>query len=198
MELNHGLISADDHVQEHPEVWTARMSRAKWGDRIPHIAPLDDGSQEWMIEGWRVPLRGVAVANAAMTDRAQEPKRWADVPRAVFSPAERLKAMDADGVDYSILYPTVSGFAGQNFGNIVDPDLELACVQTYNDWLIEEWAEASPRFVPQCIVPIWPMDRTVAEIKRAVKKGHKGIIYPASPMELRHVPHINDAAYDPL
>jgi len=198
MELKHGLISADDHVQEHPEVWTARMSRAKWGDRIPHIAHLDDGSQEWMIEGWRIPLRGVAVANAAMKDRAQEPKRWADVPRAVFSPAERLKAMDTDGVDYSILYPTVSGFAGQNFGNIVDPDLELACVQTYNDWLIEEWAEVSPRFVPQCIVPIWPMDRTVAEIKRAVKKGHKGIIYPASPMELRHVPHINDIAYDPL
>ena len=25
MELKHGLISADDHVQEHPEVWTSRM-----------------------------------------------------------------------------------------------------------------------------------------------------------------------------
>jgi hypothetical protein len=97
MELKHGLISADDHVQEHPEVWTARMSRAKWGDRIPHIAHLDDGSQEWMIEGWRIPLRASPVANAAMKDRAQEPKRWADVPRAVFSPAERLRAMDTMG-----------------------------------------------------------------------------------------------------
>ena len=25
MELKHGLISVDDHVQEHPEVWTQRM-----------------------------------------------------------------------------------------------------------------------------------------------------------------------------
>ena len=198
MEIKHGLISADDHVQEHPEVWTARMSRAKWGDRIPHVAHMEDGSEEWMIEGWRIPLKAVALANAAMADRALEPKRWGEVPRAVFSPAERLKAMDIDGVDYSILYPTISGFAGQNFGNLVDPDFELACVQAYNDWLIEEWAEASPRFVPQCIVPIWPMDWTVAEIKRAVKKGHKGVIYPASPMELRHAPHINDPAYDPL
>lgn len=198
MEIKHGVISADDHVQEHPEVWTARMSHAKWGDRIPRVVHVDDGSEEWMIEGWRIPLKGVALASAAMADRVQEPKRWSEVPRAVYSPAERLKAMDIDGVDYSILYPSVSGFAGQNFGNVVDPDFETACVQAYNDWLIEEWAEASPRFVPQCIVPVWPMDRTIAEIKRAVKKGHKGVIYPASPMELRHVPHINDAAYDPL
>ena len=37
MELKYGFISADDHVQEHPDVWTERMSKAKWGDRIPHI-----------------------------------------------------------------------------------------------------------------------------------------------------------------
>ena len=106
--------------------------------------------------------------------------------------------MDADGVDYSVLYPTVAGLAGETFGKLDDPDLELACVQAYNDWLIEEWANRSSRFVPQCIVPIWPMERTVAEIKRAVAKGHKGVIYPASPMELRDVPHINEPVYDPL
>ena len=57
-------------------------------------------------------------------------------------------------------------------------------MQAYNDWLIDEWAGVSSRFVPQCIVPIWPMEQTVAEIRRAVAKGHKGVIYPASPMEL--------------
>jgi predicted TIM-barrel fold metal-dependent hydrolase len=96
------------------------------------------------------------------------------------------------------LYPTVAGLAGEVFGKLDDPDLELACVRAYNDWLVEEWANRSMRFVPQCIVPIWPMERTVAEIKRAVAKGHKGVIYPASPMELRDVPHINEPVYDPL
>ena len=38
MELKYGLISVDDHVQEHPEVWTQRMSQTQWGDRMPHIA----------------------------------------------------------------------------------------------------------------------------------------------------------------
>jgi predicted TIM-barrel fold metal-dependent hydrolase len=42
------------------------------------------------------------------------------------------------------------------------------------------------------------MERTVAEIERAVSNGHKGVVYPASPMELRDVPHINEPVYDPL
>jgi predicted TIM-barrel fold metal-dependent hydrolase len=88
--------------------------------------------------------------------------------------------------------------AGERFGRLEDSELESACVQAYNDWLIEEWASVSPRFVPQCLVPIWPMDRAVAEIRRAVGKGHKGVIYPASPMELKNLPHINEPVYDPL
>jgi predicted TIM-barrel fold metal-dependent hydrolase len=186
MELKYGLISADDHVQEHGEVWTRRMSREKWGDRIPHLEIQSDGIQRWVIDG------------APLEKHAPSPRRWEEMPRAAYDPGERLKAMDTDGVDYSILYPTVAGLAGERFGKLADADLELACVQAYNDWLIEEWAKVSPRLVPQCIVPIWPMERTVAEIRRAVALGHKGVVYPASPMELKDVPHINESDYDPL
>jgi len=198
MNLKYNLISADDHAQEHPAVWTARMSQSKWGERIPRVTRTSDGSDRWFVDGRPIVIPGVALAGASLADRGQEPKRWDDVPPMIFSAPERLKAMDTDGVDYSVLYPSVSGLAGEIFGKLDDADLELACVQAYNDWLIDEWVTVSARFVPQCIVPIWPMERTVAEIKRAVAKGHKGVIYPASPMELRAVPHINDPAYDPL
>ena len=198
MELKYGFISADDHVQEHPEVWTSRMSREKWNDRIPHIERQPDGNDCWVVAGRRIPLPGVAVTGAVMEDRARYPRQWEEVPRMVYIAQERLKAMDLDGVDYSVLYPIVGGLAGETFGKLDDSDLELACTQAYNDWLIEEWASVSPRFVPQCIVPIWPIERTVTEIRRAVAKGHKGVIYPASPMELRDVPHINEPVYDPL
>ena len=78
------------------------------------------------------------------------------------------------------------------------PELELACVQAYNDWLIEEWAAVSPRFIPQCIVPLAPIEATVSEIKRAVAKGHRGVVMPSVPMMLREVPHINEPVYDPV
>ena len=198
MELNYGLISVDDHVQEHPEVWTDRMSKSKWGDRIPQVERQPDGTECWVLDGEKLPLAGVASAGAVMADRALEPQRWEDVPRSAYVPTERLKAMDSDGVDYSALYPTVAGLAGETFGRIKDEELELACVQAYNDWLIEEWASASERFIPQCLVPLSPISETVNEIKRAVGKGHKGVVFPAVPMHLRDVPHINEPDYDPI
>ena len=199
MELKYGFISADDHVQEHPEVWTQRMSKSKWGDRIPHIVPQDDGTERWVVDGQKVDLPGVALAGAAMADRAREPQRWAEVPAIAVKPAERLTAMDVDGVDCSVLYPTVAGRAGETFCTISDPALELACVQAYNDWLIEEWASVSPRFIPQCIVPLAPSSAAASEIKRAVAKGHRGVVVPSVPMMLREaLPHINDSYYDPI
>ena len=198
MELKYGFISVDDHVQEPPEVWTQRLSKAKWGGRIPHVERQADGSEHWVVDGQKLPLPGVALAGAAMADRAREPQRWEEVPKVAYIPAERLTAMDVDGVDYSVLYPTVAGLAGESFGRLTDSALELACVQAYNDWLIEEWASVSKRFIPQCIAPLFPVEATVNEIKRAVAKGHKGVIYPSVPMMLRDVPHINEPVYDPI
>jgi predicted TIM-barrel fold metal-dependent hydrolase len=198
MSLKYGFISADDHVQEHPEVWTQRLSKAKWGERVPHVERTNDGVERWLVDGKPVELAGVALAGAAMPDRAREPQRWDDVPGVVYKPSERLTAMDVDGVDYSVLYPSVSGVAGETFGRIEDPELELACVQAYNDWLIDEWAAASPRFIPQCIVPLAPVEAAAKEIRRAVDRGHRGVVMPSVPMMLRELPHINEPVYDPI
>jgi predicted TIM-barrel fold metal-dependent hydrolase len=190
------LISADEHVIEHPGVWTERMSKNRWGTRIPHTERKSDGTEHWTVDGEILPLPGVALSGALLSDPCREVRRWVDVPNLAYVPDERLKAMDASGVNFAILYPTVAGVAGETFARLDDPELELACVQAYNDWLIEEWANRSQRFVPQCIVPIYPPAASIAEIKRAVKKGHKGVIYPAIPMQIRNVPHINDPQYD--
>jgi uncharacterized protein len=195
MELSHGFISVDDHVQEHPRVWTERLSKAKWGDRIPHIKSEPDGTDCWFVDGRKAPFEWASSVDAK-TDRTQVPKRWEDISRASWEPSERLKAMNIDKVAYSVLYPTLAGVAGELFGSLETPELELACVQAYNDWLIEEWADLSDRFVPQCIVPIYPPAAAATEIQRAVKKGHKGVIYPTIPMHIRNVPHINDPEYD--
>jgi uncharacterized protein len=195
---DHLFISVDDHVQEHPRVWSDRLSSARWGERIPHVEERPDGSQYWLVDGQPSPLRGVAAAGAVLADRLQEPRRWDEVPSAAAEPGARLAAMDADGVAASVLYPTVAGFAGETFARIADPELELACVQAYNDWLIDEWASTSSRFIPQCIVPLYPVAAIVAEIERSVGRGHRGVILPSIPMHLRDVPHLNEPEYDPV
>ena len=193
------FVSADDHVIEHPRVWTDRLSRATFGDRIPHLARDADGGDVWVVDGRRRRLADIVDVGATLSDRSASPVRSEEIPALAASPAARAGAMRADGVDFSVLYPTVAGLAGETFGRITDPELELACVRAYNDWLIEEWAAANPRYLPQCIVPLFPVEATVAEIRRAVGRGHRGVIFPAIPQHLRDsAPHINDPAYDPV
>ncbi len=198
MDLKHGMISVDDHVQEPPSLWTSRLSKAKWGDRVPHIERAADGTERWVVDGQELLGGHVARTGALLADRNSEPSTWEGVPLAAYVPSERLKAMDASGVDYSALFPTVAGLAGEAFGHLQDPELELACVRAYNDWLLEEWGAASDRFIPQCIVPIGPVESTVAEIERAVTAGHRGVVFPALPMLLRDVPHVSGPEYDPV
>ena len=60
LQMKYGVISADDHVQEAPDVWTKRMSKAKFGDDIPHIVDLPDGTQTWALGGSAQGFGGLA------------------------------------------------------------------------------------------------------------------------------------------
>jgi predicted TIM-barrel fold metal-dependent hydrolase len=192
------FISADEHIQEPPDLWTRRLSRARWAERIPRIKTLAGGEERWFIDGRPIALNGVADCGAAMAERSRYPQRWSEVPAAVSDPKHRLETMDAAGIDAAVLYPTAAGAGGENLARIEHDDLQVASISAYNDWLLETWAEVSDRFVPLCLAPICSVDAAVAEIRRCVKNGHRGVIYPAVPMELRQAPHINEPAYDPL
>lgn len=176
---SHGFASVDDHVQEPPDLWTSRLSASRWGERRPHVGAAPAGSRTWLVDGRPIP----GATELAHGDA---------------DPHDRLRAMDEQGVDVSVLYPGVAGPAGETFGRIADPELELACVRAYNDWLIDEWAAASPRLVPLCIVPLHPMDAAIAELERAVDRGARGLVYPALPMFLRDLPELSAAEHGPL
>jgi predicted TIM-barrel fold metal-dependent hydrolase len=197
MHLKYGFISVDDHVQEVPDLWLERVEK-KFRERVPRLVRAKDGGEQWLLDGQLLLDGRAARAGALMADRNEDARTWAQVPAPAFTPAERLKAMDSAGVDYSVLYPTVAGLAGETFGRLQDSELELACVRAYNDWLIETWAGANERFVPQCLVPIWPVEAAIAEARRAVARGHRGVILPSLPMHLRDVPHISGPEYDPF
>ena len=104
MEIKHGLISCDSHAQEHPQAWTSRMSKTKWGDRIPHItettdpsarvAPTDGPVERWAIDGRYTDKRGTVNCPTAMGDplRKTFPQRWEEVPNFVYDPKARLGA----------------------------------------------------------------------------------------------------------
>jgi predicted TIM-barrel fold metal-dependent hydrolase len=198
MDNTNRIISAVDCVIEPPDVWTRRLSKSRFGDRVPHLERRGNGTDAWFVDGRVISLSEIAQVGALMSDRADVPTRWDEVPKAAYNPAARLQTMDDDGISSTVLYPSLAGFSGERVGAIGDPDLAIAYAQAYNDWLIDEWASSSKRFIPQCVVPLSSIAATVAEIRRAVGRGHRGVIFPAAPMRLREIPHINGPEYDPV
>src|SRR5207237_10083205 len=101
------------------------------------------------------------------------------VPAVVYDPDARLKALDHDGVGGEVLFPNTPV---QNFAFFQsDAVFELACVRAYNDALAE-WREVSERYVPVALIPyLSGIEVIVAEIERAVKRGHRGVVMLADP-----------------
>ena len=201
LKLQYGVISTDEHVQETPDVWTSRMSKAKFGLDIPQIRELPDGSDAWFIAnappvGSRV-KQSVASVAAAMEPRNAVPRRWEDVPKNTYVPSERLKAMDIDQVDTHTFFPNVAGFSNNRFQQEGTEEFRLACIQAYNDWLVEEWTAFSPRYIAQTIAPMWNVEMAVGEVHRSVKNGHKALIWHGA-TEVFGLPHFNESHWDPI
>jgi predicted TIM-barrel fold metal-dependent hydrolase len=210
MEIKYGLISCDSHAQPHKNAFLDRMSKEKWGDKIPqlketsdkaHMAvPYDRTVQRWFVNGELVGNRGVVNCPTVMDDpmRKYFPQTWDEVPASVYDPVERLKALDSDGVDAEVLFPNDPVQSGTMFQG-GDAAFELDCVRAYNDAL-GEWREVSDRFIPLAIIPyLSDIEVTVAEVQRAVKKGHKGITMLAEPSQTRAgLHHFNDPYWYPL
>ena len=102
------VISSDNHVVEPVDLWTSR-AESKFKDRMPHLERLEEGDW-WICEGRKLFGLGVG-AQAGL--RFEEPEkltlegRLEDVRLGGYIPEEHVKDMDIDGIDVSIVYPTI-------------------------------------------------------------------------------------------
>jgi predicted TIM-barrel fold metal-dependent hydrolase len=200
MQIQHGLISADSHVVTEPNAFLSRMSKTKFGERIPQIKEFENKGaavERWYVNGRPLRTRGVCNCPAVMGDpnRNLYPQRWDEVPTKAYVPAERLKALDADRVDAEVLFPNDPS----SFHQYNDPEFELACVQAYNDSL-GELTRVSARFISLAMVPLLcGVETIVKEAQRAASQGHRGIGMFALPsLMVESLPHISEPYWYPL
>ncbi len=199
--MNYNIISTDDHMQEPRDLWTRRLSKEKWGNRIPEVRRLPDGRDCWFI--WDKPFFKynrpmIGAVNGVMEDR-RGALTWDEIPAKAYVPAERVKAMDQDGVDVHAFFGNVTGIAGNTFSNPEYPDenFRLECIQAYNDFQIDDFATPYPgRFITLANVPMWDVNKAVAEAQRMAKRGVKGLSF-AFPQQFGY-PHVCDPYWDPF
>ncbi len=193
------LISVDDHVVEPRHLFEGRLPAALQ-HRAPRVVDEPDGGEVWVFEHVRQAHTGLnAVAGRPIEECGIEPTRFDAMRRGAWDPAARVHDMDINGVYASLNFPSaLAGFAGQRFQLGIDPELGLAMVRAWNDWLLEEWAEAYPgRFIP-CQLP-WLLDPAVAadEIRRNAERGFKAVTFTEGPDKLG-LPSLHTGYWEPL
>jgi predicted TIM-barrel fold metal-dependent hydrolase len=165
------VIDSDTHITEPPDVWTSRLP-AKYRDQAPRI--VHDKTWDWDI--WQIgeSRASITVGHTAVAGWKEPfpaaPKRFEDVPKAAHDANARLAYMDSIGVWAMALYPNVGGFGNEAFLKLDDPELMLACVRAYNDFLID-WISPDPRrFISILATPFWDPEGFGAR-DRAPRRG---------------------------
>lgn len=83
---------------------------------------------------------------------------------------ERLRDMDADGVEMQVVSPTPALF---HYGRSGSDAAKIA--QIFNDLALDIVAPAPDRLIPFCQVPLQDPDLACKELDRCLDNGHRGV-----------------------
>jgi predicted TIM-barrel fold metal-dependent hydrolase len=191
------VIDVDSHVSEPADVWTSRVP-AKWRDAAPRIKKdPTSGKEVWWIGGeptLPVGMTAIAGFDGTLPDC---PDTMEDVPPGAHLAEERLAYLDREGIYAQVLYPNVGGFGSGAFLKLKDPELMLACVRAYNDFIVE-WASVDPdRLLPIMATPFWDVKASVAEIERCAQQGVRGVLFGSQPQAFGE-PELASPHWDPV
>ncbi len=191
------IIDCDAHITEPPDVWTSRIA-SKWGNAVPHVE-WDEVIEE---QGWYVGDTKIASACASAMAGWRDalpshPRRFEEAHPASYDAAARVRLLDSAGILAQALYPNVGGFGSERFRKMKEPELALACVRAYNDFLIDWISHAPERFIPLAPLPYWDVPAATREIERCAGLGHRGVIFTGAPQDWG-CPYLTDRHWDPL
>ena len=183
MARQYNLVSADSHVVDPPNLWKDWLAK-KYHDQAPRLVKDEDGGDAWLYaEGTKPEPLGLNACVGIPYDKM----RWTglsfetNLHPSCYRGQDRLAAMDFDGIDAEVEYPhnrTIMYLMRCKD----DPDFQVAAVQAYNDWLVEDFCAADhERLVALAQIPNAGIERSLAELKRSINKGHRGVLLAAWP-----------------
>ncbi len=195
---NFRIISSDNHVIEPAELWADKVD-SKFRERAPHVVYSDQPGGDvngdwWFYDGYKVmsPTMGTLAGV-----RFEEPERinlkgkMEDVILGGYIPEEHVKDLDIDGVDVSILYPTV----GLLLYSVPDSQLLTSILSTYNDWLAEFCKPFPKRLLGIAMLNVDDVPASIKEMERCKKMGLPGAMITVYPSEAHSY---DKPEYEPL
>ncbi len=172
--MSYPVISADSHITEHPDTYTAahrpRVPRSCAAHRVHgrsrrRVRHRRHGPAD-CISGL------VAAAGKKPEEITEAGVKFEDLHRGGWDPVARLLDQDRDGVAAEVIYPTV----GMMLCNHPDFDYKKACFDAYNRWIAEYCASHPTRLLGCGQTTMRTPAEGVAEIKSIKALGLRGVM----------------------
>ena len=187
------VLDSDLHIIEPPDLW-ARYIDAPFRHQAPR------GFSDWVLD-LRIEVDGKLMpANVTFSPepRGRSAQRDRQRFRAFhdrgWSAEAQLDAMDEEGIDVAVIYPTRGLFAQGIDG--MDTKLAAAIARAYNNWLYDFCAVNPQRLLGAGMISPFEIDDAVAEARRSVNElGFKGIFLRPNPVNGRNW---HDSYYETL
>src|SRR5215204_1103446 len=108
MPFEYPVISADSHITEPPDCYTAHIDPA-FRDQAPHMVTDDKRGDLFIVPGMKNPIAIglVAAAGKSADELTESGVLFADIHRSGWDPTARVADQVRDGVSAEIIYPTI-------------------------------------------------------------------------------------------
>jgi uncharacterized protein len=190
------VLDSDIHIIEPPDLWQ-RYIDPEFRDRAPHGLTEDMGDLRLAHDGkpW-----GRVAGDASGSRRreghsyAYNQERWRPFKERGWSSKVQLEAMDTEGIDVAVVYPSRGLFA-LSVPNM-DPPFAAAMARAYNNWLKDFCSEDPRRLIGAGMISPFEVNDAVSEARRCVKElGFRGVFVRPNIVNGRNW---HDPYYEPL
>jgi uncharacterized protein len=176
-----GIISSDGHVCEPPNCYVDFIE-PKFRDTAPRIVEQPDGSEAFVIPGFKRPvaLGFIDGAGFGVRERNERAKtiKFKDIRDGAYGGRARLGYMDKDGIAAEIVYASV----GMGLCMHRDAEYKDACMKAYNRWLQAMCSEAPERVYGLAQTAVLSVDSAIEDFGRAKEMGFVGMMMPGHPI----------------
>lgn len=202
---DHVICDSDLHVMEPPDLWERYIDPA-----YAHAAPrgLSEMPRDMRVRVKNHTMLRMGTVKASHVDgrktgwREEHDNVYAESEAAGWSAESQVAAMDAEGLDMAVLYPSRGLFVlgldsvDQIGPDGLEPEYATAIARAYNDWMKDFCDVAPARMFGAGMVAPHDIPGAVGEARRCVEElGFKAIFL--SPATVNHRPWHHEA-YDPL
>ncbi|TMA44619.1 MAG: amidohydrolase [Deltaproteobacteria bacterium] len=189
MYQDYRVIDADGHVLEPVDLWERYID-----PEFRHQAPRGVGVLSVEVLGHVLPDVPGGLPLEAPDYTTGPAARYGFAARRNFDAESQLEALDIEGIDVAVLYPSRGLYAASV--DELPPRFAGAICRAYNRWLADFCARAPERLVGAAFVSLHDPGVAVAEAVYAVEQlGMRAVFIRPNPVNGRTIDHPD---FDPL